>query len=34
MDSISDYDDDDDHGSHHFGAERMKSLRKAKKQIV
>jgi calcium-dependent protein kinase len=34
MDSISDYDDDDDHGSQYFGAERMKSLRKAKKQIV
>ena len=32
--SISDYDDEEDHESHHFGVERMKSIRKAKKQIV
>ena len=32
--SISDYDDEEDHESHHFSVERMKSIRKAKKQIV
>ena len=32
MDSISDYDDEDDHGSHHFGAERRKSMLKANNQ--